>query len=66
MKKTELHGYVYCFSVDYNSIDVDDILNVHKYLMKEHNVKLCLDYQKNVYWIIKRFHNKKFWLIFSL
>ena len=36
MKKTGLNGYVYDFSVDYNAITVDDILDIHKYLMKKH------------------------------
>ena len=34
MKKLGLYGYVYGFSVDYDSTDVDDILNIHIYLMK--------------------------------
>ena len=34
-----MHGYVYNFSVDYKVIVVDDILDVHKYLMKENNIK---------------------------
>ena len=34
MKKTELNGYVYDFSVDYD-IAVDDILDIYKYLMKK-------------------------------
>ena len=34
MKKTGLNGYVHDFSVDYDAIAVDDILNIHKYLMK--------------------------------
>ena len=34
MKKTGLKGYAYDFSVDYNAIVVDDILDTHKYLMK--------------------------------
>ena len=34
MKKTGFNGYVYDFSVDYNATDVDDIRNIHKYLMK--------------------------------
>ena len=37
MKKTELNVYVYDFSVDYDAIAVDDILDIHKYLMKENN-----------------------------
>ena len=35
MKKTGLIGYVYDFSVDYDAIAVDDILDTHKYLMKK-------------------------------
>ena len=35
MKKTGFTGYVYDFSVDYDSIDVDDIKDIHKYLMKK-------------------------------
>ena len=34
-----LNGNVYTFSVDYNSIEKSDILNIHKYLMSENNVK---------------------------
>ena len=35
MKKTGFCGYVYQFSVDYDDIAVDDILDIHKYLMKK-------------------------------
>ena len=38
MKKTRLNGYVYNFSVDYDAIAVDDILDIHKYLMKKNNI----------------------------
>ena len=38
MKKTGLNGYVYEFSVDYDGIAVDDVLDIHKYLMKKNNV----------------------------
>ena len=38
MKKTELNGYVYDFSVDYDAIAVDDILDIHKYLMKKNGI----------------------------
>ena len=34
-----LNGNVYDFSVDYNSIDKSDILNIHKYLMNKNNIK---------------------------
>ena len=33
MKKTRLNRYVYDFSVDYNAAAVDDILNIHNYVM---------------------------------
>ena len=35
MKRTGLNGYVYDFSVDYDAADVDDIKDIHKYLMKK-------------------------------
>ena len=35
MKKTGLTGYVYDFSADYNSISIDDIKDIHNYLMKK-------------------------------
>ena len=38
MKKAGLSGYVYDFSVDYDAIVVDDILEIHKYLMKKNNM----------------------------
>ena len=38
-KKTGLNGYVYEFSVDYNIIDISNIINIHKYLMKKHDIK---------------------------
>ena len=39
LKKTGLNGYIYDVSVDYNAIAVDDILDIHKYLMKKHDIK---------------------------
>ena len=39
MKETELNGYVYNFSVDYIIIDNINITNIHKFLMKKHNMK---------------------------
>ena len=38
MKRTGINGYVYDFSVDYDSIAVDDIKNIHKYLMEKNNI----------------------------
>ena len=45
MQNTRLNGYVYEFSVDYDAIAVDDISDIHKYLMKKHDMK-CLDLLK--------------------
>ena len=39
MKKARLYRYANNFSVDYDSIDVDDILDIRKYLIKKHNLK---------------------------
>ena len=39
MKQTGLNWYVYDFSVDFESIDCDDILNIHKYLTNNNNIK---------------------------
>ena len=41
MKKTGFNGYVYDFSVDYDAIAVDDIKDIHKYLMKKKMI--CYD-----------------------
>ena len=39
MKKTGFTGYVYDFSVDYNNVvTVDDIKDIHNYLMKKNNM----------------------------
>ena len=38
-REVSLNGNVYDFSVDYNSIDKPDILNIHKYLMTKNNIK---------------------------
>ena len=35
MKDTGLNGYVYYFSVDYDATSVDDIEDIHMYLMKK-------------------------------
>ena len=37
MKKTVFNGYVYDFIVDHDAVAVDDIKDIHKYLMKENN-----------------------------
>ena len=38
MEKTGLNGYFYDFSADYDAIAVDDILDIHKYLMEKNNM----------------------------
>ena len=38
MKKTELNGYVYDFSVYYDTIAVNDVLDIHNYLMKKKDI----------------------------
>ena len=50
-REVSLNGNVYDFSVDYNSVDKSDILNIHKNLMSKNNIKLfsyCLLY----YWVL--------------
>ena len=39
MKKTGFYEYVYDLSVDYDASVANDILDIHKYLMKKHNIK---------------------------
>ena len=38
IKKTGLYGYVYDFRVDYDTIAADDILDIHKFLMKKNSI----------------------------
>ena len=38
MKKTRFNGYVYDFSIDYDAIAVDDIKDIHEYLIKKNNI----------------------------
>ena len=38
-REVSLNGNMYDFSVDYNSIDKSDILNIRKYLMTINNIK---------------------------
>ena len=38
MNKTGLTGYVYDFSADYSAATVDDIKDIHNYLMKKNNI----------------------------
>ena len=38
MWKTSFTGYVYDFRVGYDAVDVDDIKDIHKYLMKKNDI----------------------------
>ena len=38
MKETGFNGYVHDFSVDYDVTNVDDTLDIQKYLMKKNNM----------------------------
>ena len=38
MKSTGFTRHVYDFSVDYSVTDVDDIKDIHKYLMKKNDI----------------------------
>ena len=42
MRKTGLIEYTCYFSADYDAPAVDDILNIHKYLMKENDIVLII------------------------
>ena len=48
---------MHAFPVNYNIIDINGFLDIHKYLMIQNNVWI---YQKNVYKIIKCLYNRKF------
>ena len=43
IEKTGLNGGIYDLSVDYDSIDVSDIKDIHSYLMKNGIVSKCYD-----------------------
>ena len=38
IKDAESNGYCYDFSVDYDATSVDDIKDIHKYIMKKNNI----------------------------
>ena len=37
-KDTELNGYIYGFSVDHDEFAVDDILDIHNYLIRKNGI----------------------------
>ena len=49
MENAGFNGYVCDFSVDYDVTDVDDIGDIHNYLMKKkwHSLIKCLDLLKS-------------------
>ena len=51
-KKTELKVSLKVFPVNYNPLGTNDIIDGHRYLMKETYYKICLDLLKYVYCII--------------
>ena len=50
MNKIGFYGYVYDFGADYDTVAVNEILDFHKYLMKKHDIKWCLDFLKTVFY----------------
>ena len=68
MKKTEFYGYVYDFSVDYDAIALDDILDIHDYLIKSNNIlarqqyKFCFDFFFFFFFFFFFYSNDAFWL----
>ena len=50
MKKIGLNGHVNDFSLGYDAIALDDILNIHRYLMKKNNmIQKCLGLLKKCF-----------------
>ena len=46
--KTELNGYLYNFSFDYNTIGISEIIDNNKYLMKKEQYKINFRLLKQV------------------
>ena len=53
MKRTGLNGYGFDFSVDYDAIAADDILDIHEYLIKKNMIVWI--YWKSVFYRINNF-----------
>ena len=51
MIKAALNIYAYGFSVDYNINDTSNIIDIHNYLMKKHDIKCCFDLLKKYIYI---------------
>ena len=52
MKKIGSNRYVYEFSVDYNIISTSNYINIHKYLMKKHDIKYCLELLRQIFIVL--------------
>ena len=39
LKKQDFGGEIYEFGVNYTSTNIGDIYNIHRYLMKKHNIE---------------------------
>ena len=44
--------YVYKFFVVYNIIDTSNVIDIHKYLMKNHDIKQCLELSKKMFIVL--------------
>ena len=60
MKRTGFNRYVHDFCVDYNATSVDDVKNIHRYLMKKNNM-IWYDMSKNN--IYKSTYKKSLYLL---
>ena len=49
LKKTGLYKYVYDFSLGYDSIDIDDIFDIHIHLMKKTLYKTMSGFTKKIF-----------------
>ena len=38
MNKTGFNGRIYYFTVDFDTINIEDIKDIHKYLMKKNDI----------------------------
>ena len=47
IKKAGLYVYIYGFNVHYHVIAVDEILDIHKYFIKKHDVGFVKRFRKN-------------------
>ena len=65
MKKTGLYVYVYNFLVDYDNIGLDNILDIHKHLMKKHKIK-CLDIYIYIFLLLSACKTESFGVLLAI